>query len=736
MAKDRFFIAPYNNDSGLESDVKPFLIPDQAFSQLNNAYVFRGRVRKRFGSRWLNNTQLQTRFRMNLGNVVLGAPVNIPPGTAGALAIGQMFSIGADVFTVYQLGAGVVTYTTSATIVATIDSAAVPNTITITVDGAGTALYYYPSLPVMGLRTMDQDSVNQERIIGFDTRFAYEYVGGWEREATENAAGDSIWSGSNFQFFWTTTWTSTAANRILFVTNFNPAEANFMRYFDGITWFTFNPATSSVGGWNMNSARILVPFKNRLLAFNTYETEGAGQLHFPQRVRWSKIGSPLDANAWHQNVHGLGNGRDAPTTEAIITVEFIRDRLIVFFEKSTWELVYTGDQVNTFVWQQINTELGAESTFSIIPLDKIALGVGNVGIHACNGINVERIDAKIPDFVSSIHNTDGGVDRVYGIRDYQAEMIYWTLPAIDGTAAQPFPDGVLVYNYVNNTWSLNNDAITAFGYYQSPTGITWASLVVTWAEPLAWTSGYIQAQAQQVIAGNQEGYTFIIDFSETVNCSALQITNIATVAAVNLTTITMTIVNHNLRPTEFMYLEGITGGTLTAMNGTIQEIIAVTDANTIVFSFDGVVAGPYTGSGIVARVSKIDIKTKQFNFYAPQGQDASISSVNFLVDRTTSGQVTVDYLTSSDDTGNLENGLLNGMILGTNILETSPYATEPAEQNAERLWHPIYFNAEGNVVQFQISMSTAQMRDTNIREADFQLHAMAISAQSSRNRLQ
>ena len=116
------------------------------------------------------------------------------------------------------------------------------------------------------------------------------------------------------------------------------------------------------------------------------------------------VGSPLDSSAWRQDLAGSGNALDASTTEAIITVEFVKDRLIVFFERSTWELVYTGNQAYPFNWQQINTELGAESTFSIVPFDKICIGVGNVGIHACNGANVERIDEKIPDTVFDIHN--------------------------------------------------------------------------------------------------------------------------------------------------------------------------------------------------------------------------------------------------------------------------------------------------------------------------------------------
>ena len=51
MPMDRFLIAPMN--SGLQTNLAPWLIPDEAFAQLNNAYCFRGRIRKRFGSMYM-----------------------------------------------------------------------------------------------------------------------------------------------------------------------------------------------------------------------------------------------------------------------------------------------------------------------------------------------------------------------------------------------------------------------------------------------------------------------------------------------------------------------------------------------------------------------------------------------------------------------------------------------------------------------------------------------------------
>lgn len=52
MAKyDRFWIGPLQ--SGLERNLEPFLIADDAYARLRNAYNFRGRIRKRFGAELL-----------------------------------------------------------------------------------------------------------------------------------------------------------------------------------------------------------------------------------------------------------------------------------------------------------------------------------------------------------------------------------------------------------------------------------------------------------------------------------------------------------------------------------------------------------------------------------------------------------------------------------------------------------------------------------------------------------
>jgi hypothetical protein len=760
MPAQRFLIAPYNENGGLTTDVKPWHIPDNAFSTLQNAYIFRGRVRKRFGSRWFGNDQLSSRLRVNIGNVPAMGAVNLP-NVPIQLQIGQIFSVGNDIFTIYQLGVGVLTYSTNAAATATINSVAIPNTVTFTGEVAGTPIYWYPSLPVMGLLSIETSVLNNEPIIGFDTQFAYQYVNtGWERLNLFTNAGDSVWTGSTSQLFWGTTWTGASPSDIVFfTTNFNQNEPNFMRYMlaSNFIWTTFKPQIDTTPNY-VTSARIIVPFKNRLLLLNTWEGPNiGGAVNYPGRVRYSQIGSPLTANAFQIPPGGTGNGLDATTTEAIVGCEFIKDRLIVFFERSTWELVYTANQVNPFAWQKINTELGSESTFSTVSFDKVALAIGNTGVHACNGANVERIDQKIPQFIFSISDSLESPERVYGIRDFFLETAYWAFYSTnyDDTSTIQFNNQVLVYNYQNRTWSAFDDSITAFGYYQPSKGILWGSDEILWDSNTLWGNSPTQAFFRNVVAGNQEGYTFICDSQQDINARVLQITNII----VSATSVTLTIINHNLmaqntptqayNATSYIYIKDCVFDDMSAgINDTVFQIIQVVDSNTIVIDSSALplITGTYMGGGTVSRVSQLNIITKEYNFFAEQGRNAYISKVDFMVDATGGGQVQVNYFVSTNINSFLQEAQATGTLIGTGNLDTFPYtlANVPLgvvvpleyEGNSTRLWHPVFFQADGEIVQFQITLNDTQMRSKSSWQADFQLHAMCIYAEPTSSRLQ
>lgn len=712
MKADRFLIAPLN--SGLQNDVRPWLIPDDAFERLRNAYVFRGRVRKRFGSYFLNrlvapeDAPLYSRLRVNIGSTDGSGNASLSvPGTI--YGVGQQFLVGNTLFTSSQTGVPAPLLSTTAA-TGTYDTTT--GALVISGAEANQDIYFYPAQPVMGFATYEQGAINDEITFAFDTQFAYQFVNnGWER------VGSATWTGGNADFFWTTNYRgANASDYILFATNYIPADQ--IKYYDGTVWTTISPVFNAAAD-TIQTARIIVPFKDRLVLLNVIENTGT----YTSRCRYSQNGSPTAVDAFREDIPGKGGYIDAPTREAITSAEFLRDRLIVFFEQSTWELVYTGNEILPFRWQKINTELGAESTFSVVPFDKVAIAVGNVGVHACNGANVERIDQKIPDEVFKIHNENDGVFRVHGVRDYYSEMVYWTFPsAEDGPV---YPTRVLVYNYKNGSWAINDDTITTFGYFQQTNSLTWAGAPFPWDETAeTWGGGPLDAKFRDVLAGNQQGYTFIIDADTTRNAPALCIADMVGGTA------TLTVIDHNLSIGEYVAVEYCTG--ITSLNDGIYQVTGILDANTI--TLDAFIAGTYTGGGMLTRVSQLDILTKQYNFYVQQGRDVSVSKIDFYVDRTSSGQCAVDYFSSSSLVSLVSEGVVTGTLLGSSVLETSPYAGVPFENTMGRLWHSVYPQAEGQVLQFRLYFNDSQMRDDSIVWSDFQMHAFCVYAYPTSNR--
>lgn len=738
MAFDRFLIGPVS--IGLQTDLKPFMVPDEAFTQLNNAYVFRGRVRKRFGSRLMGTDQRFSRFRIALAGGAaigitdaLGAAAGTVPGII--FEVGQMFSIGTALYTVNNTGVGAQPMLqTVPTTTATYNL----GTGAYVFNGAPalTQIYFYPAQPVMGLTLYEKGPVTTHVAYGFDTQFAYVFSGtGWERSGS---GVTPIWHGDNADFFWIANWQGITDDLIsMFVTNFHVTNYNGavaatddpLWTFDGTTWAIFTPQFLTAGN-KVKTARIIVAFRNRLVLLNTVELDAAGanNINYVNRARFSQNGSPFEgglpncATAWLEQTQTGSHQAgfiDATTEEEIISAEFIKDRLIVYFERSTWELAYTGNEVQPFIWQKLNTELGSEATFSTVPFDKEVLTVGNVGVHSCNGSNVARVDNLIPDQIFQIRNKNEGVARVAGIRDYLAEMVYWTFPNSAQADQQLFPNRVLVYNYKNGAWAFNDDCITAFGYFEQQTGLTWATANFSWASTNStWSSGTIQANFRQVMAGNQQGFTFLIEPDISANASVMEITDITGLAGI----VTIVIENHTLSTNEFIRISNANG---VDIDGIFQITRVDADIVTTMFTMTGV----YLGGGTAARVSRIDIKTKQWNFYQNQGKNVYIQKIDFNVTKTTSGQVTVDYYPSSTSQSMIEEASDTGANMGNNVLETSPYDLVPLELQQTQLWHPVFFQTDGEAVQLRIFLNDDQMRDITISESDFEINAMLIYAQ-------
>lgn len=746
MATQRFMIAPING--GLQTDVKPWLIMDDAFAQLDNAYCYRGRTRKRFGTRYLNSaadpltSQLSTRLRINIGN--LGSQVI--PGGSTQLQIGQSFSItdtaGSQptiTFTITSLGAAAPLASSVGGYAGTINSTTNPNTVSFTGFTGTPAVYYYPSNPVTGIITYQKGTYSTSPSYAFDTQFVYEYLDtpeiGWDRlNGTE--VTHPIWTGTSDQLMWGYNWQgATPAQNLLFVTN----NKDPIRYWDDTQWTDFTPNVNSTD--TLLRAKLIVAFKNHLVALSPTTSLGT----FPNQARWAAYGNPIATDAWREDIPGQGFFVNASTMENIQSCGFVKDRLVVSFDQSTFELVYTGNPEQPFSWQKINDELGSESPFSTVPFDKVNLAIGNTGIHACNSSNVVRVDQNIPYRVWDIRTGPTQVNRVVGIRDYYAEQVYWSFPNVDADQSSIiFPNKVLAFNYLTNAWALFDESITAFGniYAFAPSAITWDSTDIFWdSTTVTWDSGIGQPQNQTIIAGNQQGFVFICDPEHDTQSANLSITALTQLGS----SVQVTCYNHNFNVEDWVYLNNLNG--LTGPFLSLYKIINIFPSPDGVDNF--VIDAPdifevltlqnYTAGGTIARVPKIDIRTKQYNFFIKEDVNCSINKVDFLVDKTVGGAFTVDYFTGTNtSTGTIDEAQELGVLLGTSILSTAPYSPDlyPAEQRQDRLWHPIYPIAEGNAIQLRLYFSDAQMADFAIFTAPLEINAMCFYASVTSSRAQ
>jgi len=776
MPFDRFLIAPIN--TGLQTDLKPWQIMDDAFQSLQNAYVFRGRVVKRFGSLLMGTPPSVANSRLRIGLGTTNGSGSISGTVPGIIfEVGQLFSVGTSLFTVTALGTPA-NLLRSDGLVAT----ATFNTTTgaYVIDGApvGTTLYYYPGLPVMGITQYESGAVNNHPSYAFDTQFAYRFVGpGWDRSGSGSSP---LWhdpSGDQSNYFLSYNYRATSdATPTMFVTNFQVTNPNGVGVAtDDPIWYTPDGSTwTALSGVNafyffpnggaphtgpfVVTARIIVAFHNRLILLNTIENDNSGGLgvnsNYVNRARYSSVGSPFVVNAWYEedqqdNAGNFAAGagfEDASTEEQIISAEFIKDHLIVYFERSTWELVYTYSEADPFIWRRLNNELGSQSTFSTVPFDTQVLTIGNTGVHACNGSNVSRIDEKIPDEIFDFESSS--TQRTAGIRDYYTEAAYWAFVSDSRPTTDNWPNQVLVFNYRNRSWALNDDCITAFGYFEQQEDTTWQSTgTLTWEEfPGNWIDGILQSNQRQIIFGTPEGFVLRLARDVSRNAPSMQITNMS-IAATGI--ITLTIINHNLsadpstypNDSDYILLENIVADATTELflNGGIFPVWQIIDSNTIsIQTYGGLTVGTYAGGGTAARVSNVQITTKQFNPYVKQDRGVYVAKIDFGVTKTPQGQITVDYFPSSTPVSMIQGGFASGAILGNSILETSAYDPNiyPLEQYQDLLWHPIYFQTSGTFVQFALYFAPNQMTNPTISLADFELQGMVLYTQPTSSRMQ
>lgn len=270
--------------------------------------------------------------------------------------------------------------------------------------------------------------------------------------------------------------------------------------------------------------------------------------------------------------------------------------------------------------------------------------VGNRGIVISDGNDTIRIDHKIPDEFFSIRQINNGYARVQGIRTFRTKLNFWTIPSEDNPTGI-YPDYVLVYNYDTANWSKFDDQFTCFGYYYPQSAYTtWDDLPNAWSSytNVTWDGEDASEFEELIVAGNQQGYVFVLEVGGGVNGSSLSISNI--------TGTTFTSANNNLSQGNWISLVGVTGTTsddgislngrnfkledptLNASDFTLYEFKPVDGGNatgssyTFTIDYDDILPG-----SVQIDVAGLTFKDDLFNgILTSTGSPSSLGAINYL----------------------------------------------------------------------------------------------------------
>jgi len=727
--------------TGEEKDLPSYQIPDDATDSSSNIYYWRNRVKRRNGNTLIGRiTEIATNTILNavpVGSVTFSSTLSLAPVdpysitiTITDTAVGVVYTFTDDGAGNLSAGAGTsgtINYTTGAY---TLNYPALPAT-------AGQydiaeSWESYPGRACMGILNPQTINVSNENTLVFDTRVVnfYNKTTSSFDDVTYTTAGTHFnFSGSDHDFFWGWDYYNQndggGTNRNLFwVTN------NVIT--DGIAYWNGQPvdgwvrlvaaAGPTIGtaistkaqtpiatppapdpNWFVFTCKLIVSYRDRLVMLNTTEWENGSQKLRSNRVRWSQNGTPLtqgalaDTTAWVDNVPGKGGYLDAPTTEAIISCQFYKDTLIVFFEKSTWQLYYTSNSVLPFAWKRINTEFGCESMKSAIGFDDGILAIGDKAIISASSTNVDRIDLKIPDEIFNFNNENNGVERVAGIRDFRNELIFWTIPS---KQSKTFPNQILVFNYRQNAYSLFDDSITAFGYIQFTTRkYRWKDLHYKWKDfHEKWNSGVKKALFPNICAGNQQGFIFVFSDERINDDNSLYLTNIT--VAINAV---ITCPNHNLLFDEYVLISSVEG--MTGINDKVGRVKEIIDKDNFSIDIDSSGFTPYTSNGFIRSVKSFRFRTKKYNPWYQEGKRLRVDSIDCYVDEDKSGEISMNLYI--DDNSSQAINETDGDV---------PFVIDLSKDygptiSNQKIWVRIYTGTIAQFIQAEFFLSESQIRN-------------------------
>lgn len=512
-------------------------------------------------------------------------------------------------------------------------------------------------------------------------------------------------------------------------------------------------------------ALAIVPFKDRLIFFSPYIQHKSGTpIQLEDTALWSWNGTPYyapnatalnivptnqttDPRAYYVDQTGLGGYLPAGIPDPIMTVSNNEDVLLVGFggDGRKTRFVYTGNDLQPFLFFNINSELPSQSTFSAVSLDRGVIDIGQYGIAMTDQQSSQRVDLDIPDSVFQIQALNFGAQRVNGIRDFFREWIYFSYPVYN--SEWKFPTQTFLFNYRDNTWAVLYENYTTHGTFRPSTKKSWLTTGFNswnaWREP--WNSGSASPQFPNIVAGNPQGWVVIVGegTGETPSGTISAITNSSGNTQITSYNHCVTDENQNTGQGDYLLIQGCLG--TTSINNLIGKVIDIIDVNNFIIDLD-FPAGTYLGLGTFTRLSQPLIQTKQFPVYWNEGRQVRLCAQKYLLDKTDDSQVTLNIYLSQDPDDSWNNNLVSpppNSLIYSQVLFTCPESTNlgltpfntnlqntlPLGSGQYQIWHRMNTSLIGDTFQLGITLSDTQMRNLVYATSEIALQGIHLTVE-------
>lgn len=716
MSYSPFLIANYA--TGLDRELQPWLLPNDAFTDLLDGYVYRGVTNKRDGysgfANGLKSTYTESRMVHKISNVapatgaIDGANRTYTWTLTAPVARGRVVITGnnpAQVLTdngtgtFTGAGTGTINYTTGAVSVVFTTAPAIASTVLLTYS-------YHPGLPVMGVMSFYPTN-NIRQLIVADTTYVNMYNPSTDRlddissSTAYNCSATDFWSWVNYA-------SASSVPRLLFS---NGVVGDVIQQYDGTTVAAYAP-TFTPGTLN---ARQMFNVKDRLVLFQTIEN---GTL-FPRRIRISGTGANCD------NFDNTATGAgfiDIPDNTWFFGAAFNRDDVLFFTESSTWALKFTGNDVVPFSLEKIDGSRGSAAAFSVISYLNRTIAASPRGLIISDGYQVDRMDNNIPDFAFNSIKSDQFLRCFSGFLDEDRD-VYMIYPS-EGIVRPPLlvngeSDRILIINFEEDNYAIYRIPLSCMGNFQLSITIQWTDLTTTNGYPswdaLAETFGNWNAfpyskGAPITIGGGHKGEIWRLNDTQSEDNPL----KIRAMSVINADTLRVTTDWNNYEVGDNIVFEGVEG--MIQANHKQGAIKAIgTPWNTFDVDIPTLNFDAYTQGGIASKTIQLEAISKKLNPFVDSDKKVRCGWIYFYV--------SVAETILHDDEGNAIPAFLDIDVITNDTdvdsVPTFKYRVDCSNlpgQIGSKNWVKIWINQTAKFLQFRMSNNQAG--------AKIQVHAM------------